>query len=172
VTLEELDGTITEATVVRQQVWRREGRQFSSRVQTDLKYLIGPGEKFSWSMTPTVDTPSGRRQGKTVSVSSTLGRAAQSRANGGGDVVNMFNEGTLTNLFVYAAGGGFKREITFTRNPKSLNCSARESFARENGTGPIIVNSSIDDLPLSIISWKQVSSTCRVSKPNREPAKQ
>jgi hypothetical protein len=39
------------------------------------------------------------------------------------------------------------------------------AFVREEGSGPVEFNSPVDGAPVTLVSWKQVSSTCVVWKP-------
>ena len=54
--------------------------------------------------------------------------------------------------------------IAFARGPEGLTCKADEAFARENGRGPIILDSPVGAGEVQILSAKQTSSLCRVQK--------
>jgi hypothetical protein len=42
---------------------------------------------------------------------------------------------------------------------------AQDDYARENGVGSIEMQFGIDGVPVSVISFQQLSSTCRVTLP-------
>src|SRR5262245_44169540 len=65
VTLEELDGTTVEATVVRDQVVLRDGRQIPVKFQNELKIVVDRDGKLQVAITPTSQGPRGKRQGET-----------------------------------------------------------------------------------------------------------
>jgi hypothetical protein len=168
VTFAELEGSIVDAKIERQQVIRRAGSTFPVRVQSILKITIGSDGKFDVTWHTVNDTPRGVFQGKTLSGSVTINQEAKeaSKENlGGGVGVWLFSDGTLSSLRTYKAGGAFKRDISFSRTAEGFVCTANEAFAREKGSGPVVFNSPVDDVPVAIVNWKQLSSTCRVSKP-------
>jgi hypothetical protein len=167
VTFEELEGAVIEATVVRRQIIRRDGRVFPVKFQNNVKIVIGADEKFDVIASSVSDTPRGVRKGRTISGSMTLDqpREMATRNLGGGHALWVFNNGTLTNLRTFGKGA-FKRDITFARVAGGFTCVANEGFAREEGGGPLVMNSLVDDVPVTIISWKQISSVCRVTKQN------
>jgi hypothetical protein len=65
--------------------------------------------------------------------------------------------------------GAFKRTIAFNRSNDGLSCIANEAYAREEGVGDLTMNSAIDDTPVIIVIFKQISSTCRVVKRSQTP---
>ena len=167
VTFAELEGSIVDAEIVRQQVIRRAGSTFPVRVQSILKMAIGSDGKFDVTWHTVNDTPRGVFQGKTVSISGTVNQEAKVPKDNldGGIGVWLFSDGTLTSLRTFKVAGAFKRDISFSRTAEGFVCTANEAFAREKGSGPVVFNSPVDDVPVTIVSWKQLSSTCRVSKP-------
>jgi hypothetical protein len=174
VTFAELEGSIIEAKVVRQQVVQRDGHTFPTRFESNLKIVVGSADKFEVTWSSVSHTPRGVFHGKTLSRSMTLNQAKETNPNnlGGGHGVWMFDDGRLTNLRTYKVDGAFKRDISFTRTAGGFACTANEAFAREEGGGALVMNSAVDDAPVTIISWKQVSSTCHVSKLDRSPSAQ
>jgi hypothetical protein len=168
VTFAELEGLIVDTKIVRQQVIRRTGRTFPVRVESILKMIIGSDGKFDTTWHTVNDTPRGVFQGKTLSSSGTVNQDAKESPKenlGGGVGVWSFSDGTLTYLRTYKVAGTFKRDISFSRAAEGFVCTANEAF----GSGPVVFNSPVDDVPITIVSWKQLSSTCRVSKP--EPSR-
>jgi hypothetical protein len=57
-----------------------------------------------------------------------------------------------------------------TRGAGGLNCTASQSFAREQGIRGIILDSGIDNVPTVIVSTKPISSRCRVTKQSESGA--
>jgi hypothetical protein len=164
VTFADLEGAVVDSTVISRQVIRREGREVTVRLHNRLNLVIGPGNKINATWTTTSHTPRGVRHGKPRTISATLERPREATGIlGPGHAVWIFNEGTLTNLRTYK-GGAFRGEITFVRDAKGFTCARTENYARENGRDPIVLNSAIDGVPLTLISNKQISSTCTVTK--------
>ena len=91
-----------------------------------------------------------------------LERTRELGSMGGGHGVVVFGDGTLTFLRTLK-GGALKRDVAFTRGAQGLACIATEAFVRESGVGAIFFDSSIDGVPMIVVSAKQISSTCRVT---------
>jgi hypothetical protein len=168
VKFDELVGSVIEARVVRDQIIRREGRTIPIRFQNDVKLVIGPEDRIQQTITPTSDTPRGRRVGRTRIGLFTLEKPHSVSGLGGGDGVYIFEDAVLTFLRTFKEGA-FKRTIAFNRSSGSLSCTANEAYAREEGVGDLTLNSAIDDTPVIVVSSKQISSTCRVMKQNQTP---
>jgi hypothetical protein len=168
VTFAGLAGSVIEASVVRDQIVRREGKTFPVRVQNEIKILIGPDDRIQQSITPTADTRRGRRVGATMTAPFLLGKSRSLYGVGGGEGVVQFEDGVLSFLRTFKRGA-LKRTIAFSRSPNGLCCTAEETFAREEGVGDLAMNSAIDGTPVTIISYKQISSTRRVVKEGETP---
>ena len=61
-------------------------------------------------------------------------------------------------------GGAYRMSIAFRRNGPNLTCSATNVFARERGKNSMTMNSAIDGAPITVFSWKTVSSSCDVTR--------
>jgi hypothetical protein len=162
VTFAELEGALVEALVVHEQVIRREGREFPTRFESALTLVIGPGDKYQSTWTPTSHTPRGARQGTPRTSLISLEKTRELPTMGGGHGVAVFIDGTLTALRTFK-GGAYKRTIAFARGAEGLTCAANETFAREAGAGTIFLDSPFDGVPMIVVSAKQLSSTCRVT---------
>jgi hypothetical protein len=162
VTFADLDGALIEAHVVRQQVIWREAKQIPVRVENNLQLVVGPGDKIQHTVTSTSHTPRGTKRSESRTSSHTLERPREVRSQGGGDALYVFLDGTLTFLRTYK-GGAFKRAFAFERDKEGLTCAVTEAFAREDGVGPIFLDSFIDGVATIVVSSKQLSSTCRVA---------
>ena len=65
----------------------------------------------------------------------------------------------------YGNAGGFKRTIHFARDgADTFTCKIEAAYLREDGVGRVATRSAIDNVPFTILSAKQVSSSCKVSK--------
>ena len=88
---------------------------------------------------------------------------------GGGHGVWTFEDGTLSFLRILK-GGAIRWNVVFERDGGALKCKAAENLVREEGVRGIITQSALDDVPMVILSAKQISSTCRVTKQVRPAA--
>ena len=163
VTLADLQGATIEASVTYHQVRRREGQVQSGETRQTWRTSIGPGDVVHSTSTNMAEGPRGTRTSAPRSTSLPLGKSREVRGLGGGQAVWVFTNGTLTYLRTYRAAGGYKRTFTFTRSGGGLACTIRTAFAREDGVGNIDFESPFGGR-LEILSSKQVSSNCRVSK--------
>jgi hypothetical protein len=164
----ELAGSVIEARVVRDQIVRRNGRTFPVRSQDDLKLVIGPDDRIEQSVTVTSDTRRGQRKGPTRTGMFILGEQRLVGALGGGNSAFTFADGVLTFIRTFREGA-VKRTFAFSRRPDGLSCTANQTFAREEGVGDLAMDSAIDNVPVVIVSYKQISSTCRVAKQSQTP---
>ena len=168
VTFAELDGAVIEVTLLRQQRLAREGREFSARFQSDFRIEIGPGDSIHSTFSPTAYTPKGTRTGKVMSGRFTLERPQEVKSGGSGHGVWILDDGKLTFLRTFH-GGGLKMVISFARAGAGLTCTASESLVREEGVRDIVLESTIDGVPTTILSAKQISGNCRFAKQPSKP---
>lgn len=131
-----------EASVIRDQIMRRERKTFPIRFQNDIKLIIGPSDRIQQSVTPISEARRGRRVGATMMAPFLLGKSRSPA--GAGEGVVLFEDGLLTFLRTFEQGA-LKRTIAFSRSPHGLSCTAEETFAREEGVGDLAMNSAIDD---------------------------
>ena len=83
----------------------------------------------------------------------------------GDDGVWTFDNGSLVRLRVFNGGaGGLKRTISFSRDASGLHCESVLVMAHETGVRGLTKASEIDDKPIQILEFKQVSSTCQIAK--------
>ena len=141
VTFAELDGTVIDATVVRQQWTRREGRENSSVLQIVIKLVIGPGNEITVMTTPTSRVSGETRQGPTRTTSTMLEQVTKRDR---GHTVWTFADGTLTFLRANTIAGAFRRDFVFARSDEGFKCTARDTIVREKGVGNITTYSVID----------------------------
>lgn len=159
----DLHGVVIEATALHQQVIQRDGKEYPNRQRNDLKITVTGDRIEGWNLA-TGTNQYGVFKGKQLPISSTLQRPGTSHNVGGGNRLWIFQNGTLIHFYVYKGGGALRREISFSRTSSGLACTFRESFARENGAGPITWSSSVDGARTSLLMSKQVSASCRVTR--------
>jgi hypothetical protein len=161
VTLADLDGAIIETTSIHDQVGLLNGMRSPNRLAEQRQITIGPGATLQNAIT---DTISSERGTKVVQFSGTftINKPREIGSHGGGHGVYLFANGTLTFLRTLQSGG-FKSEITFHRSGAGLTCSIRSPFARENGTGEVEMSAASGG-SWKLVSSKQISSTCRVTR--------
>jgi hypothetical protein len=164
VTLADLEGAVIETSVVYDRTIRLQDQGvIPSRLQHDRAITIGPGGNLHSTLVHNISTPRGPvfRQ---ESGSATISKPKQIQSlGGGGDAIWIFENGTLTLLRTYRFGA-YKMEIVFTRGPTGISCKARAPWARENGTGSIEMASAGNGQNFEVISARQISSSCRVTK--------
>ena len=161
VLLQDLDGSTIVAEVTREQRGRRENREFKTTYQQEWTLVMGPGNFFQVTFTPTSLTPSGKRKGKTNKSTIRLDDQYTIRSAGGGEATWMFRDGVLSFLRTYRVGAG-RMTIEFTRGVTGLQCTANYVFAYEDGKPYIVLDSTINGEPTIIVGDRKVSSHCRV----------
>lgn len=164
VTIGEFVGAVVTARIIQEQVIRRDGNQFPVRQQADLHLVVRSNTKIERQIYQTSYSPRGVRKANSGKLSFTLEQPTEPKFLGSGHAVWFFDKETLTNLRVYK-GGAFKREILFARGASGLTCTVTDAFLREDGVGSIELRSAVDGTPVKLISSKQVSSSCQVTKP-------
>jgi hypothetical protein len=162
VTLADLEGALVETSVVYDRTGRWGDRVVSGSLRDDRKITIGPGGSLQNTVVHTMSGPGGTSV-RQESGSFTISKPKQVQNLGGGDAVWIFENGTLTLLRTYRSGA-YKTEIVFTRGTTGIACKVRAPFARENGTGSVEMTSAVNGQSWQVISAKQISSSCRVTK--------
>lgn len=164
VTLADLQSAIVELSVVRDQMILNEGgKVVATQLKSDVKFSVR-GNRVEGTLDTTTKSPKGTRKGDTKKFLETIEVPSDTKRFGPGSLVWILKEGKLIELRVFERGGAFRREVSFARSPKGLTCTATEFFARENGTGHIKLKSGVDGAQITVVSSKQVSYTCRITK--------
>jgi hypothetical protein len=163
VTFDELEGFIIEANIVRDQLTQRDGRQVPQQAYTSWRIVIGPGLSIQSTVNATFHNPHGQSKAEPLTGSFILDQSRHVGSRGGGQGIWHFEEQTLTFTRTFEQGA-LRIKFAFFRKDEALSCQASESFARENGTGPIAMRSAIDGQPVMIVRAKQISSNCRIFK--------
>lgn len=164
ITPADLEDHVVETSVTMDRRLQMRGREVPNRLDMRLRVKFLRDNAIEFQMTSTSHMRRGAKDGPVLKGQVVLGVIYDARSNDGGQAAWYFEHGTLTSLRTFGDAGGFKRTISFSRNAKGLNCTASASYFHEDGIGRIATRSVIDNAPLTILSAKQVSSTCKVSK--------
>jgi hypothetical protein len=157
-------GTTITSTVWRAQTQRGNGKEYSGKAKNDVEIIFGNlGDPVQFTQTGRWFGKNGPTSTWAASGSGFLGKPHTSPTGGGGHGVGFLHNGTLYYIRTYKAGG-FKFEFKLSRTPKGLTCTSRETYLKELGASAIHRNSDVSGRPLVIVSSKQISSTCRVTK--------
>jgi hypothetical protein len=168
VTLEELVGTVIDvSTVHEEKMMGRNGRPITQQMHTTWHFTINTGGTINTQTQSTAVAPWGTRVGPTRTGTFTIGKAG--KAAHGNDQVWLFASGELRRLIAHHEGGagGSLTTIKFTRVPDGLRCSFSFHMALENGVGTIQKDAEIGDMPIEILEYKPLSSSCQVTKSPR-----
>lgn len=160
ITLDQLDGSTVELSVVHLQTVERRGGQIVTRLRIDTRFKVS-GNHVKGIANRTHTNEFGTQHGTVQNIDVQLEKPDQFSHAGGGDRVWLFNDGVMSTLNVFKSGA-FKRDIFFERRDGKLMCRVREDFAREQGKGPIIFNSTVDSFLLTLISNKVLSASCKI----------
>jgi hypothetical protein len=107
--------------------------------------------------------PDGTRKAKPSSGSFTLDEAKELPSSLGGEGVWRFEDGSLSFIRTFPSGA-YRVTFAFTRGSAGLTCAVNETFARENGQGEIRIRSPFAGGEVTLVSTKQLSSSCTVTK--------
>jgi hypothetical protein len=163
VTLSELQGRMVRGEIVMERVMRRGGREFPVKTKMDWKLKVQEGDAVWQEMRSTVTGPRGTRDTDPLTGTFPLGKSVTVRSRGGGEAMYSFSDGTLTFVRTFKKGA-FRKSTAFARGGDgNLTCEMTASHAREEGTGAIELVNPFDGQPMSIVSYKQVSSSCDVA---------
>jgi hypothetical protein len=160
--LQQLEGATIHATLVTEMLAQQEGGpQGPATMQDDWNITVEPGGKISWSYRATTSTQRGTQRGEKIANTSALDEAWQT-ANGA--AIWQFSDAELSFVRSYR-GGAMRLTVAFRQDGPNLTCTASNVFARERDNNGLILNSPIDSTPVTIFSWKQVSSICDLTSP-------
>jgi hypothetical protein len=165
IALEDLAGSVIETRVVIDRMVRKSGETFASQLQLDDKVTMHTAETLQLTSVATSRSKGNVNRGAaSTSPIRTIGQTQSANmGRGEGHGVWIYEEGRLVQLRTYKSGA-LKRTITFTRKPDGIGCAVEHRWVLEEGKRTIEVTSGVDGLPLTILSFKQTSSTCRLNK--------
>jgi hypothetical protein len=160
--LRQLEGANIHATLVTEMLAQQEGGpQGLATTEEDWNITVEPGGKISWSYRPTTRTPRGTQSGEKIANTSALDEARQTT---NGAAIWQFSDAELSFVRSYQ-GGAMKLTIALKQDGPNLTCTASNVFAHERNKNGLILNSPIDNTPVTIFSWKQASTVCNVTSP-------
>jgi hypothetical protein len=163
VSLSDLEGSTIQAEVDREQKIRREGNLRSVRIHQGWRIVIRPDKLIENTVDTTADTPRGTRKARQNSGMFTLEEPRPVASRGGGEAVWKFANGTLTFIRTFPSGA-YRVHFAFARTSSGLTCTVTEAFARQDGRGEIKLQSAFGDGEVTIVSAKQLASSCKVEK--------
>ena len=164
VTMADLNGATIQLGAVFQEKIIRNGQTMYPKLHFTGQVTVA-GNTITANAQATSVLPDGRTKvGAARSGTHTIGMPGKSAQ--GDDTVWVFSNGSLTRLRVHRAGGagGSKMTISFRRGPGGLLCNLSFPMARETGVGEIRKDAAVDDAPIKILEYKQISSSCQVAK--------
>jgi hypothetical protein len=165
VTLADLQGAVISVSSIHQEKIIRNGQQMSVELRTTGTVRVSADKSITsqFQSTSTNQSNGRTRSGPTNANSSTLDKP--STGSQGGELVWTFVNSSLVRLRVFTGGaGGQKMTISFRRTGNGLACSFSMPMAREVGVGQIHKGSAIDNVPIDILEFRQVGSSCQVTK--------
>ena len=161
-TISDLEGAKIQVKLITEMLMQvRDGPRFPQTGQSDWNITVEPGTKISWSFQQTSHTPRGTNVGQKGTHSALLDQPWNTVD---GEAIWQFTEGTLIFVRSYKNGGANRVSIAFRQDGQHITCSASIVFAREHGKNSLTMNSVIDGSPITIFSWKTVSSSCEVTR--------
>jgi hypothetical protein len=165
VTLDDLRGAVINVSAVHEEKIIRGGQPMSVQLSTSGQIRVGDSKQITsrFQSSATNLTTGRSRAGQTNTSSGTLD--APSQGAQGYDQLWTFVNGSLVHLRVFSGGqGANKMTISFRRTANGLSCSFTMPMAREVGVGRIAKGSAIDNAPIEILEFRQISTSCQVSK--------
>jgi hypothetical protein len=159
VTFSDLEGAKIHAKLVTDMQAQRQGRQGPVTQEADWQINVQPEQMISFTFRATSRTLRGT---KTSPVRARTVKLEEPWSTPDGEAVWQFKDGDLTFVRSYQ-GGAVRTIVSLKRDGQNLTCAANTIFARERGKNGILLNSAIDGAPVTILSWKPVSSTCDVT---------
>ena len=159
VTLEELKGASLQVRVTYNMRIRRAEGEFPTQATHVMKFKIDEEGRIAGEVNRTVTTPRGPRT-RTHPMKARIGKPGEPAM--GGDGLWLIDGDKLVLLRAFDAGG-FKAEIEFKGSGQAMTCSYRAPFVREDGKN-IRMQQGVVGGPVTILSAKQTSSDCRVTR--------
>jgi hypothetical protein len=161
VTLAELQGSLIDISVTSSQARERDGQPISFRVTTYWRISIN-GSSFRSDVFDVVTGPNGTGTTPHRVGTMTLERPQELRTWGGGEANWAIKDGILEWIRTYQQGAS-RLVIQFQHNRDGMACTARYTFARENGVGTIELK-DLRGFPQKILMQTFISSTCRITR--------
>ena len=158
ITIADLDGLSIESVLTREQVNRFSGRQVTVTVDNSWSVQIGPIPNVTSTSKAQIR---GRPDVEPLTGKFRINESRQVGSFGGGEAQWTLDDGTLTFTRNFKQGA-YRLRITLARKDDGFECTATQTFARENGTGEVVFWGPAVQADVTIVDWRQLSSTCRV----------
>jgi hypothetical protein len=163
VKLADLEATTVTAEITLDQLIERDGMKSSVKTQQVWKISVGANKAIDFTMDSTARGPGGTRKAKQLVASVDLDESRVVGTRGGGEALWTFADGALTFVRTLPSGA-YRMNIAFAHAAAGPTCAVTGAFARENGRGPIQLISPFSGDRVTILSAKQVASSCKVSR--------
>jgi hypothetical protein len=160
VKLDELRGATISVTVTRSIRLQRGDRRDVELLEDMIDLTFGPDSVAQLAQARKTIGP-GRSRLFRKSYTAKIDSVRTARA---GYAALVYLNSTLTWMRTLSKGAR-KFEIKFTRSPDGLTCTARRLWMQEIGADSIVSQNPRTKAPIVIVSERQVSQTCRVTKP-------
>lgn len=167
VTLGDLEGAKIHTKLVTEMLAQRQGRQGQVTQEVDWQINVLPEQRISFTFRATAHTPRGTR---VAPVRGTTVKLDEPWSTDNGEAVWQFKDGDLTFMRSYQTGA-VRTIVSLKRDGQNLTCATSTVLARERGKNELVLTSPIDGAPVTILSWKSVSSTCEVTGNKPDSAK-
>lgn len=158
VTLADIEGTKIHTKLVNEMLVQRQGWQGPITQDSDWQIEVRPEQTINFEFRLTAHMPRGTREAPVRGMTVKLD---EPWSTDNGEAVWQFRDGELTFMRSYH-GGAVRTIISLKQNGQNLTCATTAVFARERGKSGLVLNSGFDGVPVTILSWKPVSSTCDV----------
>ena len=159
VTFTDLEGAKIHAKLVTDMLAQRQGRQGPVTQEVDWQINVQPEQMISFNFHATSRSLRGTRASP---VRARTVKLDEPWLTDNGEAVWQFKDGDLNFVRSYQ-GGAVRTVISLKRDGQKLTCATTTVFARERGKNGLVLNSAIDGAPVTILSWKPVSSICDVT---------
>lgn len=159
-TFAELAGRKIDGKIVVSQTTRVEHKEYSHRAIYNIVVHAGVDNQVRYSQTNTRLQAGHAAKSRTWTASAKLGEPHPFRD---GHAIWVFENNTLVRLRTMDQGG-VKVIFRFSRNTDGLSCGFEINNASEVGVGKLTTGSSISGKMVEILSEKQLSTECQVSK--------
>ncbi len=158
ITLEDLKDVSLETRSVYDATIRRAEGTFTGQTTAVMTFRVDAEGRIRGNVTRTVNTPFGPRS-KSYPMFARIGQPGEPRVGGHG---LWLLEGDKLVLLRTLEQGGFKIEIEFKGSGKSMTCTARAPFVREEGSTEIKTQESVVGGPVTFLKATEKSTKCRV----------
>jgi hypothetical protein len=165
VALADLEGAMVEADVHRDQIVRNQKGTTSLKMQQTWQVSIDDQKYVEYKVTTTRRGPGGTQTAKPNLSTRALDEPYKTPSRGGGEALWAFTDGTLIFTRTFPSGA-YRLKFAFAKGQSGLTCTVTEAFARENGRGEIKMISPFSGNEVTIVSAKQLPSTCHVTRKN------